>query len=79
MTLEDQVARIVAQAWGSSPEQAARAVIPMVLAYERAAVVAWLLHPNQQSVATMDPPWTAAYNAALSHAAKAIERGDHAA
>lgn len=39
-------------------------------------VVAWLRAPKQQSVPIMDPPWTAAYNAALAHAAHALETGD---
>lgn len=42
-------------------------------------IVDWLRKPERRSVPTMDPPWSAAWNACIDHIATAIERGDHRA
>ena len=44
---------------------------------ERAAIVAYLSNEIPRSVPTMDPTWTAAFNAGIDYCKIAIERGDH--
>lgn len=52
-------------------------VQPVSAESERAAVVAWLRNGIRRSVPTMDPTWSAAFNAGIDYVADAIERGDH--